>query len=288
MGNKSRFYIAESSIKAFFKESNRKVFSNEQLAEILEQKRVQWNLPITMNAERFIEKINLSDTLKKEDFIFTGYLPNKIRYVDSTSSIFQIASSLINKSYLSHFTAAFIHGLTNQIPKTIYITFEQSKKNQGERSLEQNRIDIAFSKAQRKSETSAIYEEHTFLIHNGMFTNRAGVYLLDDISVTNIERTLIDITVRPAYAGGVDSVLDIYQRATKLISINKLNAILEKINFIYPYHQAIGFYLERAGVATSKLQDLMKIPKLFKFYLNYEMEEMEFDKTWNIYYPKGI
>ncbi|MBK7969358.1 MAG: hypothetical protein IPK08_10685 [Bacteroidetes bacterium] len=288
MGNKSRFYIAESNIKAFFKESVRKVYSYEQLGEILEQKRNQWNLPITMNTEKFIEKITSSNTLKKEEFFFSGSLSNKIRYVDSASSIFQLAVSLINKSYLSHFTAAFIHGLTNQIPKTIYITFEQSKKNQIERQLEQERIDIAFSKAQRKSETIAIYEDYTLVIHNGMYSHRAGIYVLDDISVTNIERTLIDITVRPAYAGGVDSVLDIYKHSSNIISINKLIAILEKINFIYPYHQAIGFYLERAGIATSRLNDLMKKPKPYRFYLNYEMKEMEFDKTWNIFSPKGI
>jgi len=86
-----------------------------------------------------------------------------------------------------------------------------------------------------------------------MFTDWVGVYLLDDISEINIERTLIDVSVRPASAGGADSVLDIYQRSIKIISINKLIAILEKINFIYPYHQAIGFYMERAGVATSRL-----------------------------------
>ncbi|MBK7390024.1 MAG: hypothetical protein IPI23_13425 [Bacteroidetes bacterium] len=70
-----------------------------------------------MNTEKFIEKITSSNTLKKEDFFFSGSLSNKIRYVDSASSIFQLAVSLINKSYLSHFTAAFIHGLTNQIQK---------------------------------------------------------------------------------------------------------------------------------------------------------------------------
>jgi len=48
-----------------------------------------------------------------------------------------------------------------------------------------------------------------------MFTDWVGVYLLDDISETNIERTLIDVSVRPASAGGADSVLDIYQRSTK-------------------------------------------------------------------------
>jgi len=35
MGNSARFYIAESNIMAFFRESKRKVFSHEQLAEIL-------------------------------------------------------------------------------------------------------------------------------------------------------------------------------------------------------------------------------------------------------------
>lgn len=288
MANKSRFYIVESSIKSFFIDSENKVFSEAELNSILEEKRTLWNLPLSMNAGKFIDKLLISNILLKKEITFDKLLSKKERYLISDATIFQVAVSLINKSYLSHYSAAFILGLTNQIPKTIYISFEQSKKNLSRFVLQQDAIDSAFSKEQRISGATAIYDEYTFLIHNGMYANRVGVYSLNNISITNIERTLIDITVRPNYAGGVASVLDIYRKAIGKISINKLVAILDKLNFIYPYHQSIGFYLEKAGFDTKKLEVLRAREMPNKFYLTYQIEDKEYDETWKLYYPKGM
>lgn len=288
MANKTRFIIAESRIKSFFKEGKRKVFNEETLSEILEQNRILWKLPFSMNVDKFIEKLLVSEILSKKEIVFQGLPSTKERYLVADAPLFQVAVSLVNKSYLSHYTAAYLHNLTNQIPKTIYISFEQSKKINVDRKLRQSAIDSAFLKPQRKSATTTVYEGYTFVLLNSMYSNRSGIYSLDDLPVTNIERTLIDIAVRPGYAGGVDSVLDIYRRAIDKISINKLVAILDKINFIYPYHQTIGFYLEKAGLAKSKLEILRQREMLFDFYLTYEMIEKKYDKTWRIYYPKGM
>ena len=288
MANKSRFYIVESSIKSFFTNGEIKVFSEVELGIILEEKRTLWNLPISMTTGKFIDKLLNSNILLKKEITFDKSVSKKERYILADVSVFQMATSLINKSYLSHYSAAFILGLTNQIPKTIYISFEQSKKNVIRSVLQQDAIDLAFSKEQRISGAVAIYEDYTFLVHNGMYANRVGIYSLNNTSVTNIERTLIDITVRPNYAGGISSVLDIYRKAIDKISINKLVAILDKLNFIYPYHQSIGFYLEKAGFDTNKLKVLRERKMDNKFYLTYQIEEKEYDETWKLYYPKGI
>jgi predicted transcriptional regulator of viral defense system len=287
MANKSRFIVAESKIKSFFLEASKKVYSIEELTGILEEKRALWNLPISMNTDKFIEKLVSSAILIKKEITFSNSFLKKERYVLPDASPFQVALSLLKKSYLSHYTAVYIHGLTNQVPKTIYITSEQSKKNNIDRDLEQTAIDSAFSKPQRKSNNTTIYEGFTFLIHNGMFSNRTGVTNLNDLQITNIERTLIDITVRPNYCGGVHSVLDVYRRAIDKISINKIAAILEKLNFIYPYNQAIGFYLEKAGADVNKLTDFRNV-MTHDFYLTYEMTEKEYDSRWRLYYPKGL
>ncbi|MGB4849497.1 MAG: hypothetical protein WBP41_16360 [Saprospiraceae bacterium] len=288
MANRSRFIIAEGGIKVFFKEGNRNVYTREQIGEVLEQKRILWNLPYSMTTDKFVEKLVGSEILELKEISFNGHLPDKFRFITPKASIYQIAVSLVNKSYLSHYTAVFLHGLTNQIPKTIYISFEQSKKANADRNLQQSAIDSAFSKPQRKSSLTTIFNGYTFLLHNGMYSNRVGTYSLNDIPLTNLERTLIDITVRPNYAGGVDSVMDIYRKAIEKISINKLLAILDKLNFIYPYHQSIGFYLEKAGLDPIRLETLKNRKMPFDFYLTYEMREKEYNKTWKIYVPKGM
>lgn len=288
MANRSRFIIAESSIKAFFKGAIQKVYTQAELNGILEEKRALWNLPASMNSEKFVERLIQSQILQERAVYLQGLDQTKIRYMTADARVFQLAVSLIGKSFLSHYTAVFLHGLTTQVPKVIYISFEQSKKAQNRGILQQHAIDAAFAKPQRKSANVASYDDYTFIFHNGMYTNRTGIVVLDEIPVTNLERTLIDITVRPDYAGGVTSVLEAYKRSIDKISINKLIAILDKFDFVYPYHQSIGFYLERAGIESSRLQPLMERKMKFDFYLTYEMTETDYDKGWRIYYPKGI
>ncbi|PIQ21516.1 MAG: hypothetical protein COW65_08595 [Cytophagales bacterium CG18_big_fil_WC_8_21_14_2_50_42_9] len=288
MPGKSRFAIAESSIKSFFKQNPRKVFSREQLSGVFEERRVAWNLPSTTSDLRFIEQLQKRGILNKIEILFSGYIKKKERYIAADANEFEIAASLVNKSYLSHYTAVFLNGLTTQVPKTIYITFEQSKKSNGIRQLKQEAIDAAFSKPQPRATTEAIYGDFTFVILNGMFTGRTSIHSIENIPVTNLERTLIDITVRPSYAGGVYSVLEAYQNALPNISLNKLVATLDNMDFIYPYHQAIGFYLERAGYTGKKLEELRGRNKEFRFYLTYEMKETSFSDAWQLYYPKGM
>lgn len=288
MANRSRFVIAESRIKSFFKEQKFKVYTAEGLGAILEEKRALWNLPAYMNLPKFIEKLLTREILTSQEIIFSGYLNQKKVFIAPGASVFEVAATLINKSYLSHYSAAYLHGLTTQVPKVIYISFEQSKKAEFDGELEQAAIDSALSKPQRISGTTSVYEDYTFLIHNGMYSNRLGVFTLNDLPVTNIERTLIDIAVRPAYSGGVYSVLEIYTKAIERISINKLQATLDKLNFIYPYHQVIGFYLERAGLSERKLDVFRTKEKINDFYLTYEMPEKEYNKDWRLYYPKGM
>ena len=78
------------------------------------------------------------------------------------------------------------------------------------------------------------------------------------LRLTNLERTLIDITVRPVYSGGVFEVAKAFELAKEKLSVNSLTAMLKKLEYTYPYHQAVGFYLERAGYKSSLLDLLRK------------------------------
>lgn len=109
------------------------------------------------------------------------------------------------------------------------------------------------------------------------------------VRVTDIERTLIDSVVRPVYAGGVHTVLTAFERAANEVSINKLSATLTTIGHVYPFHQAIGFYLERSGAYTAKQIALIdRVEKKFDFYLAHQMKQPEYSRRWRIYYPSGM
>jgi len=108
------------------------------------------------------------------------------------------------------------------------------------------------------------------------------------LEVTTIERTLIDATVRPAYSGGIEAVLRAFKIARPRVSIATLMALLTKLDYAYPYHQAIGFYLKKADYSQSD-QLLAKANGLrFNFYLSHGLQEPEFDEEWKIYFPRSL
>jgi hypothetical protein len=62
--------------------------------------------------------------------------------------------------------------------------------------------------------------------------------------------------------------------------------MLRKLNYTYPFHQAIGLYMERAGYRDTQLSLLRKFPIEFDFYLDYALKEVEYDSRWRIHFPK--
>jgi len=55
----------------------------------------------------------------------------------------------------------------------------------------------------------------------------------------------------PIYSGGIAVVAKAFEMAMDRARVKKIAAYLKRIGYTYPYHQAIGFYLERAGYKDS-------------------------------------
>ncbi len=289
MGNKTRFSIAKQDIIHYFDESEKKIYSLSDLSDILYKNRRFWRLTNNLTSENFIDLLINGTNLKKQKLKFGSV--EFTRYSWGQIDIIDLAMSLKNTGYMSHYSALSYHGLTEQIPKTIYITFEQSKKEVISRVLTQTQLDNAFANPTKLSNNYAVYDEQMIYLLNGMYTDQIGVEEDSEkkVRVTNIERTLIDIVVRPEYSGGIFEVLKAYENASQVVSINKLLSYLKKMNFIYPYHQCIGFYM----MATGKYRDVQmelfqKMDKPMKFYLTHGIEEKAFSKDWNLYYPANF
>ncbi len=285
---------AKPEITKFFSETKKDIFSPQDIARIILEKSMEWRLAKVTTEEDFARFLKERNILKEIKITFSGQDKEVFRYVKGDVSNYQIALSLNRQSYISHYTAVFLHGLTNNIPKRVYTNTEQSRKSNppNKSNLTQEKIDSAFSKPMRKTKNIATFFDNSVCLINGKNLNRLGVSEIPvanaTIPVTNIERTLIDIAVRPDYCGGVYEVQEVYAMAKGQISSNRLLATLKKIDFIYPYHQVIGFYLEKAGYKEEILRLFEKEDKLFNFYLAYDMKDKQFSKRWKLFYPKGL
>lgn len=254
--------------------------------------REEWGVPKNVGFQYFLDYLLRNTQLKRVELSFP-HRP-EVRYAWAQVSMFEMPLTLHPESYLSHYTAMYLHDLTLQVPKVIYVNREQTPKPRASNELEQDRIDAAFQRPARMSRNRARHGKHTICMINGMQTGRLGVIDIpgpdgETLRVTNVERTLIDIAVRPAYSGGVFEVLAAYRAARDKVSINRLVAFLKRLDFVYPYHQAIGFYLDKAGVyREGQLNLLRNLGIKYNFYLAHKIGEKAYSKEWQLFYPKGL
>ncbi len=245
-----------------------------------------------------------SGILRKIVFPFQKPYNKETRYVWGDAPFSEIVLTLKPNCHFSHYSAVRIHGLTaNNSPRPLTSTSNRCFPSNATGELSQKNIDIAFKRKVRTTSYIAETDEFRVCILNGKNTGYIGV--VDDFTpqeahershptaatgatrVTNLERTLIDIAVRPVYSGGVHEVLKAYRMAQSALSVNRLAAMLQKLHYIYPYHQAIGFYLS-AGYKSSLLDLLRRFPMEFDFYLTHQMKEAEYVKSWRLYVPKDF
>lgn len=229
--------------------------------------------------------------LKRIEFL----TPRKeILFIWQNVNEYKLLFSLRPKGYFTHLSALYFNGLINKEPKSIYFNNEQpSRPVSG--TLEQSRIDNSFNKSQRITTARTDYFGRNLYLLNGKHTGNYGTMSINvpagvDLIVSDLERTLIDIVVRPAYSGGVNSILQAYRLAQPIVSIKKLALTLRALQYSYPYHQSIGFYIDTTGVydQSACLEFANFAPIEYKFYLDYKINNPAYSEKWKIYYPDDM
>jgi hypothetical protein len=238
-----------------------------------------------------IKILTSSEKLKRIEFSF----PSKkyTRYTWGEKSIYEILLSLDVNAYYSHFSALHFHKLLDRDETEIYLNIEQSPKREYINTMMQENINKAFSRLPRITNNVTNYMQKKIYLLNGKNTGKLGVISMkgpnkEKIFLTDIERTLIDIAIRPQYSGGVSNVLNVYRKVIQNISAEKILKMLTKLKYFYPYHQTIGFYLDKAGLKKDSIIFREKIRIEYDFYLTYQIDQPEYCEKWRIFYPKDL
>lgn len=282
---------AQAKIQACLRTEEGGVFTQAKLHGLLVQHAEEWGLGGAISGRRFIEFLVEKVGLRIVELRSERY-KRIVRYAWGQSSPYLMALSLRPRAYLTHGTAVLLHGLNDQLPKVIYANQEQSEKPQGGR-LSQERLTLAFSRHQRASSYVYTLEGHRIVLLSGKQTGGLGVVRMkgpagEELPVTSIARTLVDIVVRPAYSGGIIQVLEAYRGARGQVDVGELVHTLRKLDYVYPYHQAIGFLMERAGYPVEECAKLGRLGMQFDFYLIHGMKKPKRDPKWRLFFPEGV
>jgi predicted transcriptional regulator of viral defense system len=142
-----------------------------------------------------------------------------LRFCRGQAGALDIAATLRASAFFSHSTAAYLNGLIATLPSTLFLNVEQSAKPKSPlNTLSQESLDRAFSGNQRQSKLFYTHKTLKVTMLSGKKTGKLGVESLAGSSgrsffATNLERTLIDLTVRPVYAGGLPAVIECFRAA---------------------------------------------------------------------------
>jgi len=209
MGKDTGIKMVEKKIVSFISKSS--VYTVSDLRKIFKDKKKEWSLPDSMNFQGFLEELK-STGLTERRFLDYNGLPFKTLYTLGDFDHFECACKLYKNAYLSHHTALFMNNLTEQIPKTIYVSYELSPKTGGtDKKLSQKEIDRSFTKPVREPQSFSFLRQE-IVVHASKYNGNTGIvpHNTGNFSFTDTERTLIDSVVRPELSGGVFNVLNVF------------------------------------------------------------------------------
>jgi hypothetical protein len=213
-------------------------------------------------------------------------------------SPYEIAVSMFPNGYFCNLSAVYYQSLTNQVPRTVYVcTASNAKKTRANDELTNSKLRQAFLKPHRHTKFVFAFRGFDIVViermegtDSGVVSSKSSAGLLPlNSRVSGVERALIDAVVSPQYNGGISSIPDYFKHARGKIDIAKLINIYQELNFTYPYHQAVGFFLDRTGMkALANEISAVFMPKN-KFYLDHSAKaSWRYDEKWRIYYPEGV
>lgn len=275
------------------------VMTYRDIATYFEQKKSNWGLLKTTTVGNFLDFLISNQIVRQFNYSFSTKI-HGTRFLRRSGAHTTAILSLRPKSFLSHAGAAYVHKLLRSEPFLLVFNMEQIGV-ESNAMPSQEAIDRAFQNKQRISKArSRVDGLECVMVHSKDVGNINVVehtcpdpwnQSMIKVRCTSIERTLIDMVVRPAYSGGIDSVLFAWSQVGDLVSIDDLLHVYGEMDFTYPYHQVFGWIMEYTGVFRS--DDIKKVQMLSTdrdFYAVHGFKKgvLDYNSKWKLFVPKGM
>jgi predicted transcriptional regulator of viral defense system len=191
---------------------------------------------------------------------------------------FAIATTLVQPSAISHWSAMQYHGLTEQVP---HIITASSPKKVVTPSMREKNIKNRMSK--HAWEIGGVYYEYITIKKEHFFgIEKIWVDEHFHVPITDKERTLLDVFIFSTRFGGMGEALGIVQSVLSTIDQEKF------INYTLQYGKKsivkrVGWVLEYFGISSENLSKLVEIPVNYYSLLDPgEPARGVYDRRWMI------
>ncbi len=165
---------------------------------------------------------------------------------------FEIAMALVHPAAISHWSAMHFHGMTEQMPRKVYITTTQviAASKSAKRQIKNHR---SYSQ-----EINGIIYEFVKTIPERYFGTKNYWVGEAQIIITDIERTLIDGLLAPKYFGDWAEVYSAFESQFDKLNLNKIVDYALRLDAAVA--KRLGWILEKLGAGDSILQKLENVP----------------------------
>ena len=164
---------------------------------------------------------------------------------------YEIAMSLVSPAAISHWSALHHHGLTEQIPMTIFVltTTEASVPRVRSSAPDSSRKDYEMG--------DIIYRFIQVKPHRFFGTER--VWLGDGrVWITDMERTLLDGLGKPRYCGGFAEVLHGFELGVEWVDTERMADYVSRMDASTA--KRLGWVLESHGIGDPIIDRLASLP----------------------------
>lgn len=257
--------------------------SQEQLKEILEQLKDESLVSSSLSFNSFLLKL-IDEGLTQKSLTIRGHIKTRYTFYQDFN-IYDFCDSLEKNSFFSMSTALNLQGLSDFRRDFIFVSKERTTRiEQGNVTLTQEDIDNAFSKKPRRTNAYDKINNHIVVLLEANNTDTFEIIEYNEYKVSSINRAFVEMISNVQYLQSSEAIIEVFAKIKDKLDIDRIYTIIEKFDFIYPYFQLAGFYLERIGFSKTELEKFYTQKSELNFYTQKNKNQYGFDGYWKIYY----
>lgn len=219
----------------------RRIFSTEQAREIAPE--VGLSEGYVRQALHHLNRSGWVVHLRKGLYALSSAVPGV-----SPAHEFEVAMALVHPAAISHFSAMHYHELTDQIPHRVFVTTttgrwvpraDNGRGNRGGYRVGETIYQFIQIKPERFFGTQEVWIDEA------------------RVTVTDMDRTLIDGLVMPQHCGGFAEVIHAFEGAHDRLNLDRLIEYALKLDAATA--KRLGWVLEKTGIERSRLAALEQV-----------------------------